>query len=52
MNTRTRNAPAKIASGTTSHQEIGSTSDIKYHSTPYGMTVLVICHKAAHIDGF
>ena len=52
MNTRTRNAPAKTASGTTNHQEIGRHTYIKYHSKAYGTTVLTICHKASGVDDF
>jgi len=39
MNTRTSSAPAKIASGTTSHQDTARHRYIKYHSTPSGMIV-------------
>src|SRR5712671_1270294 len=52
MNTRTRNPPAKIASGTTSHQDTGRHRYIRYHSSPSGMSVLMICHEARHTEGF
>src|ERR1017187_5608336 len=52
MNTRTRNPPARIASGTTSHHDTGRQRCIRYQSAPYGTTVLMICHNARPSEGF
>src|SRR3954462_13691692 len=52
MNTRTSSAPNKIASGTTSHHEIGRLKYIRYHKAPIGISVATISHNARHVDGF
>src|SRR5687767_4676674 len=51
MKMRTRNAPARIAIGTTSHQETGIAQCMKYQSAAYGTSVLVICHSARTVEG-
>src|ERR1043166_7359907 len=51
MKMRTRNAPARIASGTTSHHEIARLRYIRYQSAAYGTRVFVICQSARGVEG-
>src|SRR5687767_13296421 len=51
MKTRTRNAPASRASGTTSHHETARLRYIKYQSSAYGPRVLTICQSARASEG-
>src|SRR5436189_5272338 len=51
MKMRTTNAPARIASGTTSHQESTRVRYIPYQSAAYGTRVLLICQSARGVEG-
>ena len=51
MKIRTRNAPARIASGGMSHHEIVRLRYIKYQSRPYGTSVFTICQTARGVEG-
>src|SRR5258707_1372926 len=52
MNTRTRNAPARIGSGSVIQYDTAVLRNIKYQSSAYGPRVLMICKSARHVEGF
>src|SRR6267378_4950916 len=52
MNSRTRNPPATIANGKTSHQETLMAQYIRNHRPAYGTIVLVTCQSPRHTAGF
>src|SRR5881628_3803499 len=52
MKTRTRNAPARIASGAVIHQDTARVWYIRYQSSAKGQSVLTSCQRARPVDGF
>lgn len=51
MNARTRNPPAKTASGTTSHHDTARLRYMRYQTSARGPRVLTICQIARHVEG-
>src|SRR5262245_66158476 len=51
MKTRTRNAPARTASGSVIHQASCTVKYIKAQRSEYGAMVLTICQSARPIEG-
>src|SRR6266540_4955671 len=51
MNTRTRNAPARIACGRMNHHEVSRLRCIRYQRSASGPRVLAICQSARKVEG-